>query len=63
MGVTLPEAEYDLLRTMSGRLTSTEYAKASATKQREDEGQGDCAIESDDVEKLDEELWYQLSEK
>ena len=61
-GALPEEEEYDLSRIMNGRLTSNEYAKASAAKHNAYYDQCDYDIESDGVEKLDEALWCLLND-
>ena len=61
--IEVKEDEDGMARVLCGRLTSSEYTKASATKQAEDDGKGDFDFEGEQVHKLDEDLWYILNDK
>ena len=53
----------DAIKVMSGRLTAAEYARASSHGRQNDADNGVYEFTDEDFERLDEDLWYILSEK
>eukprot|EP00959_Pyramimonas_sp_CCMP1952_P363184 7605404-Pyramimonas_sp.AAC.1 len=48
---------------MNGRLTASEYLKATQAKQAEDDNKGDYELTEGDKTQMEEDLWYILNEK
>ena len=64
MGGAIPDEDSDeIIKIMSGWLTTREYNKASTAKQREDDEKGEYELSEEDCQKLDEDLWYPLKDK
>ena len=57
-GGMLDEDEDDLERIMNGKLTADEYAKAIAVNQRVDYDKGEHEFTTEQMIKLDDDLWY-----
>ena len=48
---------------MNGTLSADEHAKARAVKQQEDDDKGEHEFTTDQLCKLDEDLWYLVNDK
>ena len=63
MGIIPDDDSDDLLNILNGRLTRLEYQKATPARQHIEDSKGDLTFTDQDLQKLDEDLWYVLNEK
>ena len=62
-GTLLVDEEEDLIRNLNGRLTVNERTNASLQRVQEDDDEGEYETDTDDMGKLDEDLWDLFNDK
>ena len=62
-GIIPDDDSDDLLNILNGRLTRLEYQKATPARQQVEDSKGDFSFTDQDLQRLDEDLWYVLNEK
>ena len=62
-GIVSNEYQEDIIKVLNDRLTNSEYARASPSAKQADVDKGPYKFTEEMVDKLDEDLWYVLSDK
>ena len=53
----------EIIKIMSGRLTTREYNKATPERQRDEDKKRECDLDEDEYDKRNADLWYLLKDK